>query len=161
MQRCALDILGERYLVDQHIGAGLRHHARDRRDLGEALLLDQQFQRPEAATARWHLEHAGFLALGIHDRADMQGLDQAATGDRLGQLLNRDPGLDAPDVGLAEHQFVEGNVARGRQGDLLNGSGHVSYSMTDAGEPLSPAISPSRSEAPPSSSEESDASRRT
>jgi hypothetical protein len=29
--------------------------------------------------------------------------------------------------------------------------------MTDAGEPLSPATSPSRSEAPPSSSEESDA----
>jgi hypothetical protein len=48
----------------------------------------------------------------------------------LGQFLDRDAGLDAPDVGLAEHQLVEGNVARGRQGDLLNGSGHVSDSAT-------------------------------
>jgi hypothetical protein len=58
-----------------------RHDAGDRCDFGEALLLHQQFQRPEAAAAGGHLEHAGLLALGIHDRADMQALDEAAAGD--------------------------------------------------------------------------------
>ena len=73
----------------------------------------------------------------------MQGLDQPTPGNGLGQFLDRNAGLHPPDVGLAEHQLVEGDVARGRQGDFLRGSGHVSVSMTDAGEPLSPATSPS------------------
>ncbi len=71
----------------------------------------------------------------------MQRLDQAAAGDGLGQLLYRDTGLNPPDVGLAQHQLVEGNVARGREDDLLNGSGHQSYSATGA-ESLSLDLQP-------------------
>lgn len=33
-------------------------------------------------------------------------------------------GPDAPNVGPVQHQLVERNVARGRQGDFLNGSSH-------------------------------------
>jgi hypothetical protein len=39
-------------------------------------------------------------------------------------VLDRDAGLDAPDVRLAQHELVERDVARRRQGDLLNGSSH-------------------------------------
>ncbi len=62
----------------------------------------------------------------------MQRLDQPATGDGLGQFLDRDPGLDPPDIGLAQHQLVEGNIARGREGDLLIGIGHGDFSVTGA-----------------------------
>ena len=148
MQRRALDIFGERHLVDQDAGAGLRHDTGHRGGLVEALLLHQQFQRPVAAAAGGHLERAGLLALGIDHRPDMQRLDQAAPDDGLGQFFDRDAGLHAPDVRLGEHELVEGDVARGRQGDLLNGSSHVLHSMTDAGEPLSPATSPSRTPHP-------------
>ncbi len=66
--------------------------------------------------------------VGIEHRPDVEGLDEAAPGDRLGQLLDRDAGLDAADVGLAQHQLVEGDVARRRQGDLLNGSATPGHS---------------------------------
>ena len=104
--------------------AGIADHARNRRGLGQALLLHQQLERPVAPAAGRDLEHAGLGALGVEDRPDVQALEQRAPGDVLGQLLDRDAGLHAPDVRLAEHQLVEGNVARGRQGDLLNGSSH-------------------------------------
>ena len=152
MQRCTLDVLGERQLVDQDAGMRLGQDAGHGRGLGEALLPDQKLQRPEAAPARRHLELSGFLTIGVKKRPDMQGLDQSAPGDRLGQFLDRDPGLDAPDVRLAQHQLVEGNVARGRQRDLVNGRGHGRNSMTGAGEPLSPASNPSRNPNPTSNS---------
>ena len=104
--------------------AGIADHARNRRGLRQALLLHQQLERPVAAAAGRDLEHAGLGALGVEDRPDVEALEQRAPGDVLGQLLDRDAGLHAPDVGLAQHQLVEGNVARGRQGDLLNGSSH-------------------------------------
>src|SRR5690606_23092997 len=97
------------------------------------LLLDQQFQGPIAATACGHLEHAGFLPFAVEGWPYMQGLDQAAAGDGYGQFLDRDAGFDAPDIGLAQRQLVERDIPRGREGDLLNGSGHLSYSMTGAG----------------------------
>ena len=124
MQRRALDILGQRHLVDQQIGFGVRDDAGDRRRLGEALLLHEQFERAVAATARRHLEHAGLHAFGVHDGADMEALDEAAADDGLRQFVDGHAGFHAPDVGLAQHQLVEGDVARGRQGDLLNGSSH-------------------------------------
>jgi len=51
-------------------------------------------------------------------------LQQSALRDILRQLLNRDAGLDAPYVRLAQHQLVERNVARRAERDLLNGLGH-------------------------------------
>ena len=125
MQRRALDVLGEGVVLGEDIGRGIADHAGNGRGLGQALLLHQQFERAIAATAGGDLEHAGLGAVGVEDRPDAQALQKRAPGDVLGQLLDRDAGLHAPDVGLAEHQFVEGNVARGRQGDLLNGSGHL------------------------------------
>ncbi|MGX8009087.1 hypothetical protein ACVDG8_008770 [Mesorhizobium sp. ORM8.1] len=62
----------------------------------------------------------------------MDALDQASARDRGSQVLDRDAGLDAPDIGLGKHQLVERNVARGRQGDLLDGSSHGGFSATGA-----------------------------
>ena len=56
---------------------------------------------------------------------DAQALQERAPGDVLGQLLDGDSGLYPAHIGLAEHQFVEGDVARGAEGDLLNGGCHV------------------------------------
>ena len=44
------------------------HHAGDWRVAGEPFLLDQEFERPEAAAAGGHLEHAGLGALIVEDR---------------------------------------------------------------------------------------------
>ncbi|WP_245519812.1 hypothetical protein [Mesorhizobium sp. M2E.F.Ca.ET.219.01.1.1] len=62
----------------------------------------------------------------------MNALDEAAPSDRCRQVLDRGARLDASDVVLGKHQLVEGNVARGRQGDLLNGVGHRGFSETGA-----------------------------
>ena len=132
MKRGALDILGQRHLVDEDVGFGIRHDARHIGRLGEALLLDEELKRTEAAAACRHFVHAGFLAFGIEHGPDVQALDETAPRDRIGQLVDRDAGLHAADVRLAEHELVEGNVARGRQGDLLKGSCHVPYSATGA-----------------------------
>src|SRR5208282_1219105 len=56
---------------------------------------------------------------------DAQALQECAPGDVLGQLLDGDSGLHPAHVGLAQHQLVEGDVARGAEGDLLNGGCHV------------------------------------
>ena len=111
MQGDALDILSEQILVRRNIGARIAHHAGDGHGLGQALLLDQQFERPVAAAARRDLEHASLGALGVEDRADAETLQERAPGDVLGQLLDRDAGLHAPDVALAQDQLVEGDVA--------------------------------------------------
>ncbi len=134
MQADALVILGERVVLGD---AALADDAGNRLRLRHALLLDQKLERAIAPAAGRHLEHAGLVALGIEDRPDVQALQQRALGDVLGQLLDRDAGLHAADVGLAQHQLVEGNVARGRQGDLLNGCCHVGFSATGGRETLS------------------------
>jgi hypothetical protein len=97
MQRHTLDVLGQRILLRD---AAFAHHARNGRSLGEALLLDQQLERLITATARRNLEHAGFLALGVEDRPDVEALQESAAGDVLCQLLDRNAGLYAPDVRL-------------------------------------------------------------
>ena len=106
------------------VDAGIAHDAGHRRGLGEALLFDEQLERPVAPPASRDLEHAGLGALGIEHRPDVEALQERAPGDVLGQLLDRDAGLHAPDVRLGQNKLVEGDVARRRQGDLLNGSSH-------------------------------------
>ena len=117
VQRRPLDVLGEAVLLGEAVGA---HDAGHRRILGEAALLHQQRERPVATTARRDLEHAGLLAGVVGDCPDAQAHEEAAPGDVLGELLDRDARLDVADVRLAEQQFVERDVARGRQGDLLD-----------------------------------------
>ena len=81
MKRCALDVLGERNLVDEDAGVRGRYDAGDRGGLVEPLLLGEHFQRAVAAAAGGHLEHAGLLAIAIENGPHMEALDQAATGD--------------------------------------------------------------------------------
>ena len=88
--------------------AGLRH----------PLGLHQQFERTEAAAAGRNLEHAGFHAIIIEQGADIEALKQGAAVDVVGQILDRDAGLDAPDIRLAQHQLVKGDVARGTEHEL-------------------------------------------
>ena len=114
MQGRALDVLGQRQFRDKHIGLcpGARDDAGHRRGPGQALLFDQQLQRPEAAAAGRNLVHAGVGTVLAQHRADMEGLDQPPPGNGLGKFLDRNASLDAPDVRLAQNQPVEGNVAR-------------------------------------------------
>jgi hypothetical protein len=53
--------------IEDDLGVGLHDDAGHRRDLGEALLLHQQFESAEAAAAGGHLEHAGLVAIGVED----------------------------------------------------------------------------------------------
>ena len=149
MQRRALDVLGEAVLLRRPLGA---HDAGDRRGAREALLLHQQFQCAIAATARRDLEHAGLGAAHVEHGPHGDALQQRAAGDVLGELLDRDAGLDPPDVRLGEHQLVEGNVARGAERDFLGCTGHLTNLRDGRREPFS-RPNPSRKPAQPSSSE--------
>ncbi len=60
-------------------------------------------------------------------------MQQPAAGDVFGQFLDRDAGLDAPDVGLAQHELVEGNVPERGLGDFLGRFRHQISSTTGAG----------------------------
>jgi hypothetical protein len=51
-------------------------------------------------------------------------LEERAARDVLREFLDRDAHLDAADIGLAQHQLVEGNIAGLAQRDLLNGFCH-------------------------------------
>ncbi|CEG10589.1 hypothetical protein BN961_04029 [Afipia felis] len=132
VERRAFDVLGQRQLVDEDVCVGVRYDAGHVRGLGEALVLDEQLQRTEAASTGRHFIHAGVPSFDVEYGPDVKGLDEAAPRDRLGEFLDRDAGLDAADVRLAQHQLVEGDVPRRRQGDLLNGSCHETYSATGA-----------------------------
>lgn len=89
---------------------GVADDAGNRLGLDHALLLDQQFQRAIAAPTSRHLKHAGLIALAIQHWPDVETLQEAASCDRGGEVLYRFPALDAPDIGLAQHQLVEGDV---------------------------------------------------
>jgi hypothetical protein len=55
--------------------------------------------------------------------------EQRPPRDVLGQFLDRHARLDVAHVRLAEHQLVEGDVARGAEGDFLL-LGHRDISAT-------------------------------
>jgi hypothetical protein len=90
MKRRPLDVLGERVLLGNPFGA---HNAGNRHGAGEPLLLHEEFERAIAPPAGREFE--------------------------LRKLLNRDARLDAADVRLAQHQLVEGDVARLAESDFL------------------------------------------
>jgi hypothetical protein len=54
---------------------------------------------------------AVFFAVRADDGADIEVLQQTAAGDVLGQCLDRHAGLYRADVGLAQGQLVEGDLA--------------------------------------------------
>ena len=153
VQRRPFDVFNQGDFIDQDAARRVADNAGHRGSLGQALLFGEEFERTIAAPASGYFEHAGFQTLRVVDGADMKRLDQAAPRDGFGEFLDGDAGLHSPDVRLAEHELVEWDVARRRQGDLLNGSCHGSYSMTGCPKASLSDLNPSRSEAPPSSSE--------
>ena len=116
MQWRALDVLGETVLLGEPVGA---HNAGHQRGLVHALLLDEQFQRPEPPPAGRDRVHAGLGTALVQHGPHGDGAEQRPPRDVLGQFIDRDPCLDVAHVRLAEHQLVEGDVARGAEGDLL------------------------------------------
>ena len=151
VQRCALHVLGQAVLLGDPVGAD---HAGDRRRFRQALLLDQQFQRAKPTPARRDLIHAGLLAVRVQYGTDGDGLQQGPPRDVVGELLdNGHARLDPADVAAAQQQLVEGNVARGAEGDLLDGACHGPDTPRRAGwEPLSKRSTTSRTPRPTSSS---------
>ncbi len=95
MKGYALDILGQRILFSD---PALPHDAGHRRGLGQALLLNQQFDRPQPATAGWDFKHAGFQAFGVDNRPDAEALQERALDDVLGEFFDGNSSLYAPDV---------------------------------------------------------------
>ena len=71
MQRDAVDVFRQRILFAE---AALAHDARNQRGLGQTLLLDQRFERPEAAAASRDLEHSRRISFGVEDWPDAQTL---------------------------------------------------------------------------------------
>jgi hypothetical protein len=147
-----LDIFRKRILRRRNFEGAVAHDAWNRRCLRKVFLLHQLLERPVAAAAGGYLEHAGLSASCIKNRPDVEALQEAATRDVLGQIVDREAGLQAPDVGLAERQLVEGYVARGAKGDLLTSLCHEGYSATDSRETLSRLTNPSRRPTLPSHS---------
>ena len=141
MERGTLKVLREGVVFGQDRRRGIAHHARHGSSLGEALLLHQTLERPVATPAGRDFVKAGLGAVGIEDGPDVEALQETAARDVLGQFLDRNAGFDAPDIRLREREFVEGDVARRRQGDLLNGSGHDRSPRRAAGS-LSPDLQP-------------------
>ena len=133
MQRRALDVLGQAVLLGEAIGA---HDAGHEGGLVHALLLHEQFQRPEPPPAGGDRVHAGLSAAVIQHGPHGDGTEQRPPRDVLGQFLDRHARLDVAHVRLAEHQLVEGNVARGAEGDFLL-LGHRDISGQASREPLS------------------------
>src|SRR2546430_1440948 len=90
--------------------APLAHDAGNGLGLRQALLLYEKFQRAVATATCWHLEHAGLIAFGVHDRPHVETLQERTLRDTFGELLDGNARLHVPDVGLAEDQLVERNV---------------------------------------------------
>ncbi len=99
-----LDVLGQAVLLGE---AARAYDAGDRRVLGEALLLHQQLESTVTASAGRDLEAAGLGTDLVEDRTDVEALEQGATGDVLGELLDREAGLEAADIGLGEFELAE------------------------------------------------------
>jgi phage baseplate assembly protein gpV len=66
-------------------------------------------------------------------QAVVQALLQMAASDVFSQLLDRNASLDAPHVGLAQHERVEGDIPGRGQGWRLGSSRHRVLSSMEAG----------------------------
>jgi hypothetical protein len=126
VQRRALDVLGQAVLLGEPVGA---HDAGHQRGLVHALLFHEQLERPEPPPAGGDRVHAGLGAAVVQHGPHGDGTEQRPPRDVLGQFLDRHARLDVAHVRLAEHQLVEGDVARGAEGDFLL-LGHRDISAT-------------------------------
>ena len=123
VQGLALRVLGEGIFLGD---AGIAHDAGNRHGLIEALGLHKAFEGAIAPAAGRDLVEAGFFAVRADDGADIEVLQQAAAGDVLGQFLDRHAGLYRADVGLAQDQLVEGDLADNGEGLDLGRFSHGS-----------------------------------
>ena len=123
VQGLALRVLGEGIFLGD---AGIAHDAGDGHGLVQALGLHKAFEGAIAPAAGRDLVEAGFFAVRADDGADIEVLQQAAAGDVLGQCLDRHAGLHGADVGLAQDQLVEGDLADNGEGLDLGRFSHGS-----------------------------------
>jgi len=84
-------------------------------------------------------ELAGLGAIVSQDGPHAQALQEAAAGDVFGQFLDGHASLDAPHLGLTQHQFVKRDIPGRGQGDFLDSFGHQIFSTTGVGS-LSPNL---------------------
>jgi hypothetical protein len=105
-----MHVFCERIFFRGDLGA-IADDARDRCGLRQPLLLHQKLKGTIAPATCGHLEHAGLLAFGVGNWPDVETLQQRPPRDVLGEVLDRNAGLGAADVGLSQHELVEGNVA--------------------------------------------------
>ncbi len=133
VQGCTLHVLSERVVFGEDRGLGIPYDAGNGRRLGQAFLLHQELQGLEASAASGYFEPSGLGTIIGQNGPDAQVLQQPAARDVLGQFLDGNAGLDAPDVGLAQHELVEGNVPGWGQGDFLGRFRHQIFSATGAG----------------------------
>src|SRR5437868_5269344 len=98
MQRRALDVFGERVLFGD---AAFANNAGHRCGLGKAFLLHEEFEGSIAAAASRDLKHAGFDTGVIYNGTDAKSLQEPASRDVFGELLDRYASLYAPNVRLA------------------------------------------------------------
>jgi hypothetical protein len=96
-------------------------------------LLHQQSQCFEPATPGRDFELAGLGVIAIQHGPRAQAPREAAAGDVVAQFLDGHASLDAPHVGLAQHQFVERDIPRRRQRDFLDSFRHQIFFTTGAG----------------------------
>ena len=123
VQGLALRVLGEGIFLGD---AGIAHDAGDGHGLVQALGLHKAFEGAIAPAAGRNLVEAGFGAVRGDDGADIEVLQQAAAGDVLGQFLDRHAGFYGADVGLAQGQPVEGDLADNGEGLDLGRFSHGS-----------------------------------
>ena len=133
VQGCTLHVLSERVVFGEDRRIGIPHDAGNGRRLGQAFLFHQERQGLEASAASGDFELAGLGTINRQNGPDAQALQQPAAGDVFGQFLDGDAGLDAPNVGLAQHELVERNVPGRGQGDFLGRFRHQIFSTTGAG----------------------------
>ena len=100
--------------------AAFAHHAGNGLVLRHSLARDQKFQGTETAPTGGHFELAGLLAVSVQHRTDVEALKQCPADNVIGQLADGHAALQAADIGLAEHQLVERDVARTAERELGN-----------------------------------------
>ena len=133
MQGSPLHVLSERAVFGEDGGIGIPNNAGNGRGLGQAFLLHQERQGLEASAASGDFELAGLGPIIRQNRPDAQALQEPAADDVFGQFLVGDAGLDAPNVGLAQHELVKRDIPGRGQGDFLGRFCHQTFSMTGAG----------------------------
>src|SRR3546814_9011575 len=89
MQSLGRGVLGEAVVLGENIAVRRADDAGDGRILREPPALHQQFERAVAAPPGRYLIAAGFLALGVQQRADAETLEQPPAGNIVGEGLDR------------------------------------------------------------------------